>query len=68
MGVVGLGKVGYALAARLAAAGADVVACDLDDARAERCAAEHGIRVAPSAEAVLAMRRSTWSLPAPPAG
>ena len=40
----GLGKVGYALAARLAGAGADVVACDLDAARAERCAAEHGIR------------------------
>jgi len=55
VGVVGLGKVGYALAARLAGAGADVVACDLDGARAERCAAEHGIRVAPSAEAVLAM-------------
>ena len=55
VGVVGLGKVGYSLATRLAAAGADVVACDLDDARAERCAAEHGIRVAPSAEAVLTM-------------
>jgi glutamate dehydrogenase/leucine dehydrogenase len=55
VGVVGLGKVGYALTARLAGAGADVVACDLDEARAERCAAEHGIRVAPSAEAVLAM-------------
>ena len=53
VGVVGLGKVGYALAARLAAAGADVVACDLDEARAERCADEHGARVAPSAESVL---------------
>jgi glutamate dehydrogenase/leucine dehydrogenase len=55
VGVIGLGKVGYALAARLAAEGAEVVACDLDPARAERFEAEHGGSVAPSAEAVLAL-------------
>ena len=55
VGVIGLGKVGYSLAGKLAAAGAEVVACDLDAARAERFAAEHGGSVAPSAEAVLAM-------------
>jgi valine dehydrogenase (NAD+) len=55
VGVVGLGKVGYALAAKLAGAGAEVVACDLDDARAERFAAEHGGRIAPSAEAIMGM-------------
>ncbi|MEA2402288.1 MAG: valine dehydrogenase [Thermoleophilaceae bacterium] len=55
-GVIGLGKVGGALAARLAAAGAHVVACDLDDGRCERFAADHGVEVAPSAEAILAMR------------
>ena len=51
VGVIGLGKVGYSLAAKLAGAGAEVVACDLDAARAERFAAEHGGSVAPSAEA-----------------
>jgi glutamate dehydrogenase/leucine dehydrogenase len=55
VGVVGLGKVGYALAARLAEAGADVMACDLEAARAERFAEEHGGAVAPSAEALLAL-------------
>jgi len=55
VGVIGLGKVGHALAARLAAAGAEVVACDLDSARAEGFAAEHDGSVAPSAEALLAM-------------
>lgn len=55
IGVVGLGKVGYALAASLADAGADVIACDLDPARAERLADEHGSLVAPSAEAVLGL-------------
>ncbi|MBN1527776.1 MAG: Glu/Leu/Phe/Val dehydrogenase [Thermoleophilaceae bacterium] len=55
IGVIGLGKVGHALAARLAEGGAEVVACDLDAERAERFAAEHGGAVAPSAEAVLAM-------------
>jgi glutamate dehydrogenase/leucine dehydrogenase len=55
VGVVGLGKVGFALAARLAGAGASVVGCDLDQARAERLAAEHGGLVAPSAEAIMGL-------------
>jgi glutamate dehydrogenase/leucine dehydrogenase len=55
VGVVGLGKVGSVLAARLAGAGARVVACDLDEAKAERFAEEHAGEVAPSAEAVLAL-------------
>ena len=53
-GVVGLGKVGSVLAAKLARAGARIVACDLDRERAVRFAAEHGGEVAPSAAAVLA--------------
>jgi glutamate dehydrogenase/leucine dehydrogenase len=55
VGVIGLGKVGYALAGKLAAAGAQVVGCDLDAERAERFADEHGGQIAPSAEAVLGM-------------
>jgi glutamate dehydrogenase/leucine dehydrogenase len=55
VGLVGLGKVGYALASRLAEEGARVVACDLDAARAERFADEHGGEVAPSVEAVLGL-------------
>ena len=55
VGVVGLGKVGWVLAARLAESGAEVVATDLDVARAERFAAEHGGDIAPSAEALLGM-------------
>jgi glutamate dehydrogenase/leucine dehydrogenase len=55
VGLIGLGKVGGALAARLAAAGARVVACDLDGERCERFAAAHGVEVAPSAEAILSM-------------
>jgi glutamate dehydrogenase/leucine dehydrogenase len=55
VGVVGLGKVGYPLAVALAEAGAHVVACDLDAARAERFATEHGGEIAPSAEAVLGL-------------
>lgn len=54
IGVVGLGKVGYALAARLARAGAEIVACDLDAERCERFAAEEGGEIAPSAEAIMA--------------
>ena len=38
IGVIGLGKVGGELAARLVAAGAHVIACDLDLARSERFA------------------------------
>ena len=54
VGVVGLGKVGSALAAKLVQAGADVVGCDLDPDCCARVAEEHGIEVAPSAEAILA--------------
>jgi glutamate dehydrogenase/leucine dehydrogenase len=56
IGVIGLGKVGGALAERLAAEGARVVGCDLDAERCEWFAAEHGVAVAPSTEAMLAMR------------
>jgi glutamate dehydrogenase/leucine dehydrogenase len=56
VGVIGLGKVGGVLAARLAGAGARLVAFDLDPERCERFAAEHGVRIAPSAEAVLGTR------------
>src|SRR3954462_4152043 len=54
VGVVGLGKVGAALGAKPAQAGAEVIGCDLDTERC-RCVAEDvGIAVAPSAEAILA--------------
>jgi valine dehydrogenase (NAD+) len=55
VGVIGLGKVGGVLAGRLAQAGARVVACDLDGERCERMMAEHGMEIAPSAEAILGM-------------
>jgi valine dehydrogenase (NAD+) len=55
VGVIGLGKVGGRLAARLAEAGARVVACDLDDACCDRLAEEHGAQIAPSAEAIMAL-------------
>ena len=54
VGVVGLGKVGSVLAARVAEAGAQVIACDLDGERCGCLAAEHGFETAPSAEAILA--------------
>jgi valine dehydrogenase (NAD+) len=54
VGVVGLGKVGSELAAKLVEAGAHVVGCDLDHECCARMAEEHGIEVAPSAEAILA--------------
>ena len=54
VGVVGLGKVGSELAAKLVQAGAHVIGCDLDAARRDRLAAEHGIEPAPSAEAIMA--------------
>jgi valine dehydrogenase (NAD+) len=53
VGVVGLGKVGGALAARLAGAGAHVIGTDVAAERAEAIASEHGIELAPSAEAIL---------------
>jgi valine dehydrogenase (NAD+) len=54
VGVIGLGKVGSALAAKLHQAGASVVGCDLDAACCERMAGELGIEIAPSAGAILA--------------
>jgi glutamate dehydrogenase/leucine dehydrogenase len=54
IGVVGLGKVGSALAGKLVAAGADVVGCDLDRECCERAAEQFGVEIAPSAEAILA--------------
>jgi glutamate dehydrogenase/leucine dehydrogenase len=55
VGLVGLGKVGSVLAAKLTAAGADVIACDLDQERVERFTAMHGGVPAPSAEAILGL-------------
>jgi valine dehydrogenase (NAD+) len=55
VGLIGLGKVGGVLAARLAAQGARVAACDLDGERCRQFATEHGVELAPSAEAILAM-------------
>jgi valine dehydrogenase (NAD+) len=55
VGVIGLGKVGSALAGKLAAAGAHVIGCDLVHDRAERFAAVHGGEAAPSAQAILAL-------------
>jgi len=54
VGVIGLGKVGSVLATRLAEAGAIVTACDLDSECCGRLSAQHGIEIAPSAEAILA--------------
>jgi valine dehydrogenase (NAD+) len=54
IGIIGLGKVGSVLAARLAEAGASVMACDLDRERCEQLAAQHGFETAPSAEAIVA--------------
>jgi glutamate dehydrogenase/leucine dehydrogenase len=54
VGVIGLGKVGSGLAAKLAAAGAEVIGCDINPDCCARAAEEHGIQVAPSAEAILA--------------
>ena len=54
VGVIGLGKVGSALAARLHGAGASVVGCDLNADCCTRAADELGIEIAPSAEAILA--------------
>ncbi len=52
--VIGLGKVGGALAAKLAEAGAEVIGCDINPDCCARAAEEHGIAMAPSAEAILA--------------
>jgi len=61
VGVIGLGKVGGALAASLAGAGARVTGCDLDEDRARRLAEEHGLELAPSAEALLSMELDVLS-------
>ncbi|HEV2075962.1 MAG TPA: Glu/Leu/Phe/Val dehydrogenase dimerization domain-containing protein [Thermoleophilaceae bacterium] len=53
IGVVGLGKVGGVLAARLAAAGARVLATDLHAERVERFADEHGGEPVASGEELL---------------
>jgi valine dehydrogenase (NAD+) len=50
VGVIGLGKVGGALAAMLARGGADVIGFDVDP---QRCARFEGIEIASSAEAIL---------------
>jgi glutamate dehydrogenase/leucine dehydrogenase len=55
VGVIGLGKVGYRLAAKLRMAGATVVACDLDPRRSKRFAEEHGGEIASSAEALMGL-------------
>jgi glutamate dehydrogenase/leucine dehydrogenase len=54
VGIIGLGKVGSVLAIRLAECGASVIACDLDSECCERLSAQHGLEIAPSAEAILA--------------
>ena len=54
VGLIGLGKVGAALAARLVDAGARVVAYDLDAERGERFAAGRPAEIAPSITSVLA--------------
>jgi valine dehydrogenase (NAD+) len=54
VGVIGLGKVGSQLAAKLATAGAEVIGCDLNPDCCAETAERHGIAIAPSAEAILA--------------
>jgi valine dehydrogenase (NAD+) len=54
IGVVGLGKVGSVLAAKLSAGGAQILAYDLDPLCGERFRAEFGGRLAGSAEEVMA--------------
>lgn len=54
VGVIGVGKVGGALATMFLRSGARVVAYDVETSRCERLAADHGgVQVAGSAEAVL---------------
>ena len=54
VGVIGVGKVGEPLARELAAAGARVIAFDVDTARLEALADEGIVEQAPSAEAIFA--------------
>ena len=67
VGVVGLGKVGSALAAKLAEAGAHVIGCDLDAERAQRLADEHGIDGRAVGRGDPRRASSTCSRRAPPA-
>jgi valine dehydrogenase (NAD+) len=53
VGIIGLGKVGSALAGHLVDAGAEVVGFDVRAETAERVADELGVDLAPTAEAVL---------------
>ena len=54
VGVIGVGKVGEPLARKLAAAGARVIAFDVETARLEALAEEGIVEQAPSAEAIFA--------------
>jgi valine dehydrogenase (NAD+) len=54
VGLLGLGKVGSVLGAKLRTSGAQVIAYDLDPLRGERFGAEHGGMIAGSAAEVLA--------------
>jgi glutamate dehydrogenase/leucine dehydrogenase len=54
VGVIGVGKVGEPLARKLAAAGARVIAFDVDAARLEALADEGIVEQAPAAEAIFA--------------
>ena len=54
VGVIGVGKVGTPLARKLAAAGADVIAFDVDSERLDALAEERVVTPAPSAEAIFA--------------
>jgi len=57
IGVIGVGKVGGALAGRFARSGARVLAYDVDATRCERLASEHsGVKVARSVDALLATK------------
>src|SRR5688572_22559331 len=55
VGVIGLGKVGAPRARKLAARGARVVACDLDDRRTAALAHEGVVEPAESAESILTL-------------
>jgi valine dehydrogenase (NAD+) len=61
VGVIGVGKVGSALASRLVRAGARVIVCDIDPERAERFAVDNGVELAPSAEAILGLELDVLS-------
>lgn len=65
--VIGIGRMGWHMAAHLVAAGHDVVVCDAVPGAAERWAAEHGGRAAADAAAAVPGREVVvTSLPADP--